>query len=325
VFDPRLEDHGPTARLEVDHAHNLILDKIEETGWVGFASYAALCAAVVSLFLKRMRRTERADQAFGVCLAAAVAGHWAEAQFGIALTTSQLLFWTALGMMCVRRRAAGRSCGRIVWGAAGFCALVGLPLFVRAHVQLLRADSHFKQARLLAGRNPAASLDLAEQASAWRPRQSRMYYLRGVICFQQARRLPAGPFREKLLGAAHDLLVSAQSHSPHYANYYAMDARVLAYQAAKQSAERWDAAEAAFGKAIALSPNNVQFRNGLAQVQIDRKQFTRALATLLDSARIDPRCPQTHRLLASVYRKLGDESKALRSEEQLRRLRGGAE
>ena len=111
----------PWSRVK-DRAHNDLLNHLAEGGILGLAAFLVLLAAFARLGLKALWQEESPGrQLCLIALLAALAGHLAELQFGIGITSTRFLFWLFLALAVVLARplpdseAEGPVAGPSLW------------------------------------------------------------------------------------------------------------------------------------------------------------------------------------------------------------------
>lgn len=309
VFPPRLEDHGPGRRLDVDRAHNVFLDVAVATGLVGLAAYVSVLAAGFWVGLRRLWGTEdRAEQLLLAFALAALFGHVVEAQFGIVLTAAQTLVWLALALIATSRVREARHDPapqqrwfRLVWAAVLGAAVV---FAAAAHARSQMAADTLMGTTWALGLPERSRVERIDRAIRLAPWESRYRYLAARECFVLAQGTPPGPFKAKLLEEGAAAVEAAIGLQPFYANCYAAAGRLYEHWARTMDSSKLSQAILWYEQALRLSPNNVDMRDDLAWLLADFGRYKEALGQLERSAAIDPGYKRTQDLLGKAREKL---------------------
>ncbi len=104
----------------VSEAHNDLIHRLVETGWLGLLAFGSILLSVLLILVRFVVRSRRSGDAIMALLAAALmagfAGRFIELQFGVARNSDLVIFWIMAGavaaMPIVLRAPAERSPGK---------------------------------------------------------------------------------------------------------------------------------------------------------------------------------------------------------------------
>jgi O-antigen ligase len=303
VFPPQLV-YYQGRNWTVDRAHNLWLDLAMSAGLAGVAAFVALIAGLGWLAVRGLRTAgERWQRAVWAALAAAVVGHLIDLQFGFDLTASAVTFWLALAIAASAPllphppappppRSSAPSPPRSSAPLLLPPALVVLALIGLACLRPLLADVAFWQSGQ--GTRP-----LEERlAKAWQAVHlwslEPEYRLGLAWAYWQAGE-PA---------AAEGQIAAADRLSP-------ADPRVwAAWGGLYTEWGRYDQAEAAYRRALALAPDLATYHTALGLALAQQGRLEEGLVELERAVALDATDGTAYRHLADLYTALGREEEA---------------
>jgi O-antigen ligase/cytochrome c-type biogenesis protein CcmH/NrfG len=306
VFPPELVYYEGRHVL-VDRAHNLWLGLGISSGLAGIAAFAALIAGFGLVAWRGLRgRGDRETKVLWIALAAAVAGHLADLQFGFSLTGSTTAFWLVLGLAAALAspKAAEEDPGRPARSSARSSLpyllpplLAGLILIGLVCVRPLLADIAYAQSGLAASQRavrlwplePAYRLELAR---AWSQQGSR-------------------PLAVEQLEAAVAL-------SPRDPRIWAERGEIHALWGEVVPGE-FGQAETAYRQAIALAPNVATYHVALGLVLARQGWLAEGVAELERAVDLDATDFIAYRHLSTLYHAQGQEAEAAWAQQQAER------
>ncbi len=316
VFPPQLVYYQGRHAV-VDRAHNLWLDLGMGTGLVGLVAFVALLVGVGWLVWRGLRAAgESKDRSFilWVALAAAVAGHLTDLQFGFDLTTSATVFWLALTTIAAlesqsshkghqeREDDPGETVKMTgVFGAGEIVylppVLVALALIALVCLRPLLADAAYWRSKQDT-RVPEERLAAAEQAVRLWPLEPE--YRVGLAWVY---------LQDKSFTAAEGQLSAAGRLNPRDPWVWAACGELYAYWSEVEPG-RLIQAEAAYRQALELAPNVATSHTSLGLVLVQQGRLVEGLAELERAVALDATDGIAYGYLADLYQVLGQEDEA---------------
>lgn len=304
VFPPQLV-YYQGRHTAVDRAHNLWLDLAMSSGAAGMASFLAVLVG----FGRAVRRGlgqafGRWSRALAVALAAAVAGHLADLQFGFDLTATATVFWLVLALAAAlgrglepplpqEERATGQGrptpLGSLPYllPALAVVVLIGLVC-----LRPLLADLAYWRSQH-AVRSPEEALDWGTAAIRLWPLEP--HYRLGLSRLL----LQRGDF-----AAAEAQLVTADRLSPADPRAWAARAEVHVRWGQSDPAH-YALAEEAYRQTLEWAPNVAGYHAALGTVLVRQGRLEEALRELERAVDLDATDGAAYAHLAEVYQALG--------------------
>jgi len=334
VYPPRLgriEDRNALA----DRAHNHLLDLLIMNGALGLLAYLFLIGSFFYQGISILRRTKSFEtQLTLIALLSAVFAHFVEIQVGIALVTTQMLFWLYMALLVVVHRfetspmeeqakpiasapAALRMNLRdsnVRWLIYSLLMAFILIFFATTtNINLIRADINFERCYDFAEAGALGeAIDACDQAIKLSPNQARYYRLRAGPLFLLARAVPDSDvdLKTKLLQSCERAMEKARQLTPLAAEYYADTGKLYGYWAETIDPSKFEQAVEFYHQAFQIAPHDADFRNGLGHVYFNAGQYEEAIRQYKYSLGIDPQYHATYYDLGLVYLDLGEKEKA---------------
>jgi O-antigen ligase/Flp pilus assembly protein TadD len=313
VFPPELV-YYQGRHVSVDRAHNLWLDLGMSAGLAGILALGALLAGWGWLAWRgRPDGGDRWGRAAGAGLLAAVAGHLVDLQFSFDLTASATVFWLVLAMgaalwarhpLPARREA--RTAQRRMPLQAVPPALLVLILAWLACARPLLADVAYQQARDA----PPASGERLTASS----RAVRLWPLEPAYRLELAWALLE---HGQATAAVSQLAAAEQLSSDHPGLWAAIGGLYAAW--GEVSPEELPRAEAAYRRALELSPNVATYHTALGLILVRQGRPEEGLAELDRAVALDATDSVAYRHLADLYERLGREEQAAWARQQAER------
>lgn len=297
VFPPQLV-YYQGRHTTVDRAHNLWLDLGMSTGLGGIVAFVALLAGFMWLIRRGLRNgRDQWRKAIWAALAAGIAGHLVDLQFGFDLTASATIFWLALALGASLDSAHDRPTPEPTASPQALLLYVPPTLVILVLVGLLCvrplvADTAYQQS--LQSTQP---LEAAQRAVRLWPLEPT-YRLR--LAEVLARR--GDPAAEAQLNAAsalgpNDPLVWATR-----GNIYALWGNV--------SPDKYARSEAAYQRALELAPDVATYHTALGLILVRQGRIKDGLGELERAVDLDATDGVAFQHLAQVYEALGEKAKA---------------
>lgn len=301
VFPPQLV-YYQGRHTTIDRAHNLWLDLGMSTGLAGIVALAALLVGFVRPAWRGLRNNrDQWRKAIWAALAAGVAGHLVDLQFGFDLTASATIFWLALGLGASLDSTYDRAHATPAAEPASPPqalslyippTLAVLVLAVMLCVRPLMADAAYQQSL-----QNAQSLEAAQRAVRLWPLEAT-YRLR--LAEVLARR--GDPAAEAQLNAANKLSPNDPKVWAATGNIYALWANV--------SPDQYARAEAAYRRALELAPDIATYHTALGLILVREGRTEDGLVELERAVELDATDGVAFQHLAQVYEALGEKAKA---------------
>jgi len=303
VFPPQLV-YYQGRHTAVDRAHNLWLDLAMSSGVAGVVSFLAVLAGFARAVRRGLgRESGRWSRALAVTLAAAVAGHLADLQFGFDLTSTATVFWLVLALGgalgqgfepppqqqrdAQQGRPAAQALLPYLFPALAVALLIGLVC-----VRPLRADLAYWRSQ--------HAVQSPEQALDWGGAAIRLWPLEAHYRLGLARLLlECGDF-----AAAEAQLVAAGRLSPTDPRIWAARAEVHVRWGQSDPAH-YSLAEEAYRLALERAPNVAGYHAALGTVLALQGRLEEALAELERAVDLDATDGAAYARLADVYEALG--------------------
>jgi O-antigen ligase/Flp pilus assembly protein TadD len=304
VFPPQLV-YYQGRHVSVDRAHNLWLDLGMSAGLVGLVAFTALLAGVGWITWHRLRAaSDRWEQVTWVALAAALAGHLVDLQFGFDLTAGATFFWLLLGLSA----AMGRPLVAPMPGEVAFPKLNALLLYLPPGLATLSlvgliglrpflADVSCWQAQQ--GTRQVSERLVAAQRAVQLWALEPEYRVRLAWIYLQLGQFPAG---ETQLAAAGSLQPDAPGLWAARGEFYALWGQV--------EPDRYRQAEAAYRRALDLAPNIAAYHTSLGLVLAQQGRLEEGLLELERATDLDATDATAYRHLSDLNRALGLEAQA---------------
>lgn len=301
VFPPELVYYQGRHAV-VDRAHNLWLDLALSAGLAGVLAFAALLGGGGHLAWRGIRA--RNDRRWGItwaALAAAVAGHLVDLQFGFDLTASATVLWLVVGLAGalgrgLRERPPTRT--RVENPLLLLPpTLAALTLAWMVCARPLLADTAFWRAQQ-APRPPEARRAAAEEAV-------RRWPLEPVYRLGLARRCAEGG----AFSAAEEQLAIAARLSPGDPRVWSARGDLYAAWATVEP-ERYRDAEAAYRHVLALAPNVATYHATLGVTLARQGRLGEGIAALERAVALDATDGVAYAHLAELYTAVGRDEAA---------------
>jgi O-antigen ligase/Flp pilus assembly protein TadD len=304
VFPPQLV-YYQGRNVTVDRAHNVWLDLGMSAGLVGVVAFAALVAGFARLAWLGLRTSaDRWSQVAWAALAAAVAGHIADLQFGFDLTASATVFWLVLALGAALGRglsplpasnpARPRPAIPLLYAAPTIAvlALVGLlclrPLMADMAYWKSQQEATPLEQRLSAGR---------QAVQLWPLEAEYRLGLAWVL-------VQGGQF-----SSAEAQLDVADRLCPDDPEVWAARGELYALWGDLESA-RYSQAEAAYRQAVALAPNVATYHAALGLLLARQGRLEEGAAALERAVDLDATYGMAYNHLADLYLALGRDAEA---------------
>jgi O-antigen ligase len=304
VFPPQLV-YYQGRHVTVDRAHNLGLDLGMSAGLAGVVAFGALLVGFGRLAWRGLwTASDRWERVMWAALAAAVAGHLTDLQFGFDLTASATVFWLTL--------ALGASLGRGLASSVLSRAIPSRPTALLPYS--LPALALLALIGLLCLRPLLADVAYWRSQETTRPLEERQ--TAGV---QAVRLWPLEP--EYRLGlawvlmqgadftAAETQLAAADQLSPDDPKIWAARGELYAHWGEAEPG-RYVQAEAAYQRALELAPNAATYHTALGLVLAKQDRLEEGMAELERAVALDATDGVAYRHLASLYQVLGRDAEA---------------
>jgi tetratricopeptide (TPR) repeat protein len=304
VFPPQLV-YYQGRQVVVDRAHNLWLDVAMSGGLASAVAFATLLIGVGRLAWRGLRAaSDLWERPIWVALAAAIAGHLADLQFGFDLTASATIFWLSLGLAAAMGQGMTSSASRQVapskptaWLPYLFPALGTLALAGQLCLRPLLADAACWQARQ-GERSLRERSAAAERAVRLWPLEPE-YHLRLAWAYLESGDIVAA---EAQLAAADSLNADDPSIWAAWGELYALWGET--------EAERYRQAEMAYRQALELAPNVATYHTALGLVLAHQGQVEEGVAELERAVALDATDGVAYRYLADLYQTVGHDAQA---------------
>jgi O-antigen ligase len=296
VFPPQLV-YYQGRNYSVDRAHNIWLDLAMSAGLVGAAAFAVILIDFGRRTWNGLRGAQdRWLQVTWVTLAAAVAGHLADLQFGFDLTASAVVFWLLLAMvagMSDRRPDPPPAGARIIMPHLYLApALVVLALIGLTCLRPLWADIAYWQSRQET-RSLSARVNEGSQAVHLWPLEPE--YRLGLAW---------ALFQSGDTAAAEDQLSAAHQLSPDDVWIWAAEAELYAVWG-QSDPDKYHQAEAAYRHALALAPDIAAHHAALGVILARLGQLEAATMELERAVALDATDGLAYESLADLYEVMG--------------------
>jgi O-antigen ligase len=299
VFPPQLV-YYQGRHFTVDRAHNLWLDLAMSTGLTGVAAFGALLGLLAHAVWRGLRtRTDRWQQVAWASLAAAVAAHLSDLQFGFDLTTTATVFWLMLALAAVlaSRPALGEGPPAAIPGRRTLLPYVAPALAVVGLIGLLAvrpllADIAYWRSQQ--GDRPLGErVDAGARAINFWPLQPA--YRVGLAWVLVERGDFAGA--EAQLNAADRL-------SPDDFQVWAARGELYALWGGSEAA-RYADAEDCYRRTLELAPNVATYHTGLGLVLAHQGRLEQGVGELERAVELDATDAVAYGHLANLYLALG--------------------
>jgi O-antigen ligase len=305
VFPPQLV-YYQGRHATVDRAHNLWLDLGISVGLLGIVAFAALLVGFGRSAWRGLRSSsDRWSRVAWVALAAAVAGHLADLQFGFDLTASATVFWLTLALSAalgrglspsaLKKTSPPRLAALLLYAAPAVAvlALVGMlclrPLVADAAYWRSQQGTDPLEQRLSAGR---------QAVELWPLESEYRLGLAWVL-------VQSGQF-----SAAEAQLGIADGLSPHDPEVWAARGELYAIWGDLDSA-RYSQAEAAYRQALELAPNVATYHTALGLVLASQGRLEEGVVALERAVDLDATDGIAYGHLADLYLALGRDTEAV--------------
>lgn len=317
VFPPQLV-YYQGRHLTVDRAHNLWLDLGMSAGLAGVVAFGALMVGFGRPAWRGLRNAPgRLDRIAWASLAASVAGHLADLQFGFDLTTSGTVFWLVLAMGAAMARgiSEGPCPGAQREGGAEERPLLLLyvppTLAALALLGLICARPLLADFAYQRSQEAARSPEERWAAAAW---AVRLWPLEPEYRLGMAgATVQGGSF-----ASAEVQLDAADRLSPQDPRVWAMRGELYTYWGTVDP-DRYIQAEAAYRQALALAPNAATYHTALGLVLARQGRLEEGVAELERAVALDATDATAYRYLADLYTALGERAQAVWAQEEAAR------
>lgn len=304
VFPPQLV-YYQGRHVTVDRAHNLWLDLGMSAGLLGVLALGALLVGFGRLAWRGLRpSSDRWSQVAWAALAAAIAGHLADLQFGFDLTASATVFWLTLALSA----ALGRGLSPSAQERSTSTRLALLPLYAAPTLAVLAL------AGLLCVRPLLADVAYWTSQQETQPLEERLAAGRHAV-----RLWPLEPnYRLGLawvllqrgnFAAAEAEVAAADRLSPDDPRVWAARGE-LHTQWGQVNPERYVQAETAYQRAVELAPNVARYHAALGLVLAAQGWMEPGVVELERAVALDATDAIAYRHLADLYLALGREAEA---------------
>ena len=306
VFPPQLV-YYQGRHTTVDRAHNLWLDLGMNAGLAAIIAFGAVMVSFGRLAWRGLRwGADRWSRVVWVALAAAVAGHLADLQFGFDLTASATVFWLTLALGASLgsglsllptpdTSGSGSSLTSLILYAApavAVFALIGM-LCVRP----LAADIAYWKSQQAAPRLQERSAAGTSAVQLWPLEPQYRMGLAWIL-------LQGGDF-----AAADEQLAIADQLSPRDPQVWAAWGELYALWGEFEPL-RYPQAESAYRQTIALAPNVAKYHTALGLILARQGRLEEGAAELERAVALDATDGIAYSHLADVYLALGQEKEA---------------
>jgi Tfp pilus assembly protein PilF len=269
------------------------------SGLAGIAAFAALLTGFVRLARRRLQNNrDQWQKTIWAALAAGVAGHLVDLQFGFELTASATIFWLALalGASLDRTRTPSTTAEPALSSQALLLyvppTLAVLVLIVLLCVRPLVADAAYQQSL-----QDAQSPEAAQRAV-------HLWSMEPTYRLQLATTLANN--RDP---AAQAQLNTANALSPNDPQVWAATGSIYA-QWGNVSPDKYTQAEASYRRALELAPDIATYHTALGLILIQQGKVEDGLIELERAVDLDVTDGVAFHHLARVYEALGEKSKA---------------
>lgn len=306
VFPPQLV-YYQGRHVTVDRAHNLWLDLGMSAGLVGVVAFGTVLVGFGWLAWKGIRSApHRWEQVAWTALAAAVAGHVTDLQFGFDLTASATFFWLTLAMGAALGRGLSAESGRFstplalpsslilalaLAAVGGLLVVSALPLVADLYHWQAEEEEHGLEERIA---DEMRAVRWQPQVLEYRLGLSWLYLLRSQA--------DAAPVR--WLEAAEAQLIAADRLSPADPQVWAAQGEFYAYWG-QVDPTKYAEAEAAYARAVDLAPNTATLYTGWGLVYAGQGRYTEAVERFKYAVALDATDGYAYWHLGSAYAMLG--------------------